>query len=104
MADEDEREEMAKDFEAALEQVWLARFPRIDERGLRERLFAARQLSLGKSPADGVVSDDDLDDAKAIADAVAEYVTVLRRIKDGLRTGELNEMIAEQLDAKDKLS
>jgi hypothetical protein len=102
MADDDKREQMAKDFEAAFEQVWLGRFPRIDERDLRQRLFIARGAALG--PTDRDLSDDDIDDAEAIATALAEYVTLVRHIKAGLRTGELPQMIAEQLDANEKLS
>jgi hypothetical protein len=54
-------------------ESWLAKFPRIEERGLGPRLLAAL---VGMSGSSGAI--DDLDDIEVIASALVELVAMLK--------------------------
>ena len=59
-------------------EAWLAKFPRIEERGLGPRLVAALA---GMSDPNAV---DDLDDVEVIAAALLELVAMLRASPGGV--------------------
>lgn len=74
------------DFETlsdGLMEAWLGRHPRIDRRHLRARLSQAMAALYGNSsprnPRD--LDEEDLDDAAAIAAALAEHVHFFRQFR-----------------------
>jgi len=60
-------------------EAWLAKFPRIEERGLGPRLLAALAGMSG-----GPNAVDDLDDVEVIAAALLELVAMLKASPGGL--------------------
>ena len=60
-------------------EAWLAKFPRIEERGLGPRLLAALAGMSG-----GPNTVDDLDDVEVIAAALLELVAMLKASPGGL--------------------
>jgi hypothetical protein len=64
---------------AEFAESWLAKFPRIEERGLGPRLLAALAGMSG-----GPNSVDDLDDVEVIAAALLELVTMLKASPSGV--------------------
>jgi len=73
---------MRDDFVVAdFAEAWLAKFPRIEERGLGPRLLAALAGMSG-----GPNAVDDLDDVEVIAAALLELVAMLRASPGGLAT------------------
>ena len=60
-------------------EAWLAKFPRIEERGLGPRFLAALAGMSG-----GPNAVDDLDDIEVIAAALLELVTMLKASPGGL--------------------
>jgi hypothetical protein len=60
-------------------EAWLAKFPRIEERGLGPRLLAALAGMSG-----GPNAVDDLDDVEVIAAALLELVAMLKTSPGGL--------------------
>ncbi|HYQ27798.1 MAG TPA: hypothetical protein VER04_11285, partial [Polyangiaceae bacterium] len=73
---------MQNDFAVAdFAEAWLAKFPRIEERGLGPRLLAALAGMSG-----GPNAVDDLDDIEVIAAALLELVAMLKASPGGLAT------------------
>jgi hypothetical protein len=73
---------MQNDFVIAdFAEAWLAKFPRIEERGLGPRLLAALAGMSG-----GPNAVDDLDDVEVIAAALLELVAMLKASPGGLAT------------------
>jgi hypothetical protein len=73
---------MQDDFVVAdFAEAWLAKFPRIEERGLGPRLLAALAGMSG-----GPNAVDDLDDVEVIAAALLELVAMLKASPGGLAT------------------
>jgi hypothetical protein len=71
---------MQKDFVVAdFAEAWLAKFPRIEERGLGPRLLAALAGMSG-----GPNAVDDLDDIEVIAAALLELVAMLKASPAGV--------------------
>jgi hypothetical protein len=71
---------MQDDFVVAdFAEAWLAKFPRIEERGLGPRLLAALAGMSG-----GPNAVDDLDDVEVIAAALLELVAMLKASPGGL--------------------
>jgi len=64
---------------AEFAEAWLAKFPRIEERGLGPRLVAALAGMSG-----GTNSVDDLDDVEVIAAALLELVAMLKASPSGV--------------------
>lgn len=94
MDDETEQEQFARIMGDELTEIWIKRFPRIDERGLRTRLLVSLMSIMGfGAERKGGVSHDELDDAEVIAAALVEHIHVLKRIKEGTVTGELSDVI-----------
>jgi hypothetical protein len=75
-----------EDFEAlsdGLMEAWLGRHPRIDRRHLRGRLSQAMAALYGSthSKTRHDLDEEDLDDAAAIAAALAEHVHFVRQFR-----------------------
>jgi hypothetical protein len=64
-------------------EAWLARHPRIDRRHLRARLSQAMAALYGNanSKTRRELDEEDLDDAEAIAAALAEHVHFFRQFR-----------------------
>ncbi len=83
---------MAQDMVDGLREAWIARFPRLTERGLMPRLSAALQALVGDVRQ---FSPDDFDDLDVMAAALVEHFVVARGLSDDLQS--LSNIPAEAL-------
>lgn len=84
---------MAQDRVDGLREAWIARFPRLTDRGLMPRLSAALRALVGDVRQ---FSADDFDDLDAMAAALVEHFIVARSLSDDLQS--LPNMPAEALN------
>ncbi len=74
---------MAEDMVDGLLEAWIARFPRLTDRGLRPRLSAALRALVGDVRQ---FSADDFDDLDVMAAALVEHFAVARSLSDNLQS------------------
>lgn len=89
---------MAQELVDGLLEAWIARFPRLTERGLRPRLSAALRALVGDVRQ---FSADDFDDFDVMAAALVEHFIVARSVSADLQGSPNMLAVDSSLDDND---